>query len=148
MHGVPSTMLLTSSLSLDPSIVFERRNNFTPQRHTNKQDLSVELPPPIDSLHSRCGCRFRLLKTQTHLFCPFSSISLASASRRDANHPGERVHSTSAPRFVKADGCEGRRLTLRSCCASLSLQPQLKPLLIGSVFPRLHLSHKGAPMSR
>lgn len=145
VHSVPSTMLLALSLSLDPSIVFERRNNFIPQRNTNKHGL------PIDSLHSRCGCHLRLLKTQMHLFCPFSSISLASASRHDANHPGELVLSTSAPRFVKAartGGCKGWRLTLRGCCASLSLQPQPKPLLIGSVFPRLHLSHKGAPMSR
>lgn len=115
MHGVPSTMLFTLFLSLDPSIVFECCYNFTPQRNTNKQGLSVELHSPIDSLHSRCGCHFHLLMTQTHRFCPFSSISLSSASRHVSNHPGELVLSTSAPRFVKAaqtDGCKGTAFDL------------------------------------
>lgn len=148
VHSVPSTVLMISSLSLEPSITFERRTSFTPGRNTNKQGLSVELHSPIDSLHSRCGCRFHLLQTQTHLLCPFSSVSLAFASRRGATHPGGLVllppGARVAPRFIKVartDGCMEWRLTLRSCCASLSLLPQMKPLLIGYLFPHLHLSH-------
>lgn len=145
VHGVLSTMLFTLFLSLDPSIVFERRN--TPTNKASPWNCILPLTPftpavgvifisswhkHIASVHFQASPWLLHLATfQTtpaSLCCPHHRHGLLKWSRRTV--------------------VRGRRLTLRSCCASLSLQLQLKPLLIGSALPPLLLSHKGAPMSR